>query len=237
MAYTLSKTGAAIDAILAKVSVDSSSNLALSGNVVVGSNVKAGTMTIKGNSNTLSFNNSADTRLGLIYLGAVATNNVYRCGRFYAREYSYNSSSGATLDTYETFSFPPVTPDLSENSSYQLLSTKSPVSIGQGGTGATTYKGARDALGLKYVYFTANTAKTITIPNSYRGILILASAYTACVGMYRVQSNNSGTVTTPYAMVAATGVSFSVGTNTLTVTTAQSTEAMFLDIWETVDIS
>ena len=238
MAYTLTKTGAAIDAILAKTSVDSSSNLNLSGNVVVGTNLKAATMTIKGNSNTLSFNSSADTRIGLLYLGAVATNNVYRCGRFYAREYSYNSSSGATLDTYETFSFPQVTPDLAENGSYQLLTTKSPVSIAQGGTGETTYKGARDAFGLKYVLLEANTAVTFTLPTNYKGFLFLASAYAVCSGIYRVHVNTSGIAQSPIAMSGeASGATFTTSNNTLTVTMSQYTYGLLLDVFGTSTVS
>lgn len=117
-----------------------------------------------------------------------------------------------------------VTPNLSDYAAYTVLTTKSPVTIGQGGTGATTYKGARDALGLQYIYFTANTQKSITLDGVYRGLLILCSAYSACVGIYRVQCNSAGGVTNPIALIEASGVTFDVSTAyTLKVTTTQNT--------------
>lgn len=102
-----------------------------------------------------------------------------------------------------------------------------PVSIGQGGTGATTYQGARNAFGLKYGYL--NTSKTLTLPAGYRGILFLASAFQACVGIYRVMSSAAG-ATSAISIVSASGATITGGTGTLTIAMTNATEALLLDI-------
>ena len=53
--------------------------------------------------------------------------------------YSYNSSSKARLDYYEYFDLPVVTAGLTANQAYSILTTKNTVTVGQGGTGTTTF--------------------------------------------------------------------------------------------------
>lgn len=52
------------------------------------------------------------------------TNNVNRPDRFQFREYSYNSSTGATLNYYERYLLPSVTAGKTSNSDYDIITTK-----------------------------------------------------------------------------------------------------------------
>lgn len=51
-------------------------------------------------------------------------NNLRVCGSFRFRQYSYNSSTGALLDTYESYQIPLITADLGANQTYDILTTK-----------------------------------------------------------------------------------------------------------------
>ena len=64
------------------------------------------------------------------------------------REYSRSSSDYTLLSYYEEFELPSVISDRTYNSTYRILTTKSTVTVAQGGTGATSKSGARTNLGI-----------------------------------------------------------------------------------------
>lgn len=92
-------------------------------------------------------------------------------------------------------------------------------------------KAALDSLNsklLKVVYINGET--TFAIPSSYRGILkILDSTVERC-GLYFVVSIGSGAVATG-AIKAATGISITEGTNTLTITPTTGTRAVIFETY------
>lgn len=96
MSYTLSKSGADINAILNTFSIDSSSKLNINKNTVSTRDMEAYTLTAKGTSadGSLVFRTSDSTRLGYFYISTLKTNDVSRCNRFVLRQYSYNDASG-----------------------------------------------------------------------------------------------------------------------------------------------
>lgn len=176
MSYTFSKTGSNIDSILNTFSIDSSSKLNINKNIISTKDVEAFTLTLKNSltgDGSIYFRTSDDTRIGYFWLSTAKTNNVSRCNRFVLRQYSYNNTDGQTLGNYETYYFPTVTENLSSNSQYYILTTKSPVTIAQGGTGATTVAGARNALGL------GNTSGALPIANGGTGATSKSAAMAA----------------------------------------------------------
>lgn len=65
------------------------------------------------------------------------TNITY--GKYSWRQYSYKTTPDTTTTgKYETFSLPAVTAGLTDNASYNILTTKSLITIAQGGTGTGT---------------------------------------------------------------------------------------------------
>lgn len=82
---------------------------------------------------------------------------------------SYSSSTYKNLAYYEHYRTPDVTADRTSNGDYRLLTTKSAVTIGQGGTGATSAANARANLGvnqpasLASVSIAGNATKTLSI--------------------------------------------------------------------------
>lgn len=66
--------------------------------------------------------------------------------KFFFRQHSRSSTDYSVLSNYEDFHLPNVTVNRTTNSAYDILTTKSAVTIAQGGTGATTASGARTAL-------------------------------------------------------------------------------------------
>lgn len=231
MAYTLSKTGADIDAILSKVRVDDSQ-------LIITSGVFPNTPGIRNTTSirpllAMQFTDAPSTNTTYGYL---ALNYTNYSGRFQFQQYS-GTSSGRTSYS-EIYRLPATESGLSASASYEILTTKSPVTIAQGGTGATSYKTARDAFGLKFAAFEANTAVAITLPTGYKGFLFLASAYQTCSGIYRVHVNNSGVAQAPIAMSGeASGATFTTSSNVLTVTMEQYTYGLLLDVNGTSTIS
>ena len=51
--------------------------------------------------------------------------------------YSYDSTTGDQNNYYENYYLPPITPDRTANVDYAVLTSKTPVTVGQGGTGMT----------------------------------------------------------------------------------------------------
>jgi len=63
------------------------------------------------------------------------------------RELSYESGTNNMLQTYENYNLPRVDADKTTNNNYDILTTKNPVTVAQGGTGATTAETALTNLG------------------------------------------------------------------------------------------
>lgn len=67
---------------------------------------------------------------------------------FQFNQYSYIKDSATEKTNFrDVFSLPTTATDLTANNYYNILTTKSPVTVAQGGTGATTAAAARTALG------------------------------------------------------------------------------------------
>ena len=83
--------------------------------------------------------NNAGTRVGEYWYDTGNATNITK-GQFYWRQYSPNSTADtATTGFYETYSLPNVASGLTENKSYSILTTKSLVSVAQGGTGKSSW--------------------------------------------------------------------------------------------------
>lgn len=65
---------------------------------------------------------------------------------FHFRQYSRSSADYSVLSFYENFQLPTTNADRTSNGFYNILTTKSAVTISQGGTGATSASGARTNL-------------------------------------------------------------------------------------------
>ena len=70
--------------------------------------------------------------------------------QMFFREYSGSSTDGTRTDYHETYLLPISNANRTTNDYYDILTTKSPVTITQGGTGATTRSVARTNLGFYY---------------------------------------------------------------------------------------
>lgn len=67
---------------------------------------------------------------------------------FLFRQYCRSSEDYSLLSTYEDFKLPQTTADRAYSGYYDILTTKSAVTVAQGGTGASTAAGARENLGI-----------------------------------------------------------------------------------------
>lgn len=67
---------------------------------------------------------------------------------FHFRQFCRSSEDYSLLSTYEDFKLPQTTADRTSNGYYNILTTKSAVTVAQGGTGATTAADARTNLGI-----------------------------------------------------------------------------------------
>lgn len=95
----------------------------------------------------LSGSTSSYQKQAAIFTGTSTVNSKRVCERFYFREYSYNSSTGAAIEKWDQYRLPIVTPDITgDPNTYEILTSKSAVTIAQGGTGATTAANAIKAL-------------------------------------------------------------------------------------------
>lgn len=83
----------------------------------------------------------------IVYAAPDTTNGYTARSRFQFQQFSYNGSLDAVTTVSETFNLPDTAEGLASSESYNILTTKSPVTVAQGGTGATTAAAARAALG------------------------------------------------------------------------------------------
>ena len=73
------------------------------------------------------------------YTDGTATSTTSTSTMFYFLQRSINSSTGSNLSYYEYYHLPGCTNDKTSNSYYTILTTKSAVTVGQGGTGKTSW--------------------------------------------------------------------------------------------------
>lgn len=86
---------------------------------------------------------------------------------FLFRQYCRSSKDYSLLSTYEDFKLPQTTADRTYSGYYDILTTKSAVTVAQGGTGASTAAGARENLGAypqaDMVFTTGGSEQTTSI--------------------------------------------------------------------------
>ena len=86
---------------------------------------------------------------------------------FLFRQYCRSSEDYSLLSTYEDFKLPQTTADRAYSGYYDILTTKSTVTVAQGGTGASTAAGARENLGAypqaDMVFTTGGSEQTTSI--------------------------------------------------------------------------
>jgi len=96
---------------------------------------------------------------GMLYYGFPAkqnSDNTYLSARFIFRQMS-PTSSGTCTSYYDQYQLPNATIGKSANNTYTILTTKSAVTVGQGGTGATSAATALKNLGIKKTTITGST--------------------------------------------------------------------------------
>ena len=87
----------------------------------------------------IMYYNNAGTKVAETWYDMGNATNI-SSGKYYWRQWSPNSTANTSVTSYyETYSLPTVTSGLTENKSYSILTTKSTVTVAQGGTGATTF--------------------------------------------------------------------------------------------------
>ena len=106
-----------------------------------GENVYSGTVRVKNSPDYpaifFSSNDGLSNNRGFLEAGFAQTNGIYRFNRLHFGGISYNSSTGEPLSYYEQYRLPIITADRTASVSYDILTTKSAVTIAQGGTGQT----------------------------------------------------------------------------------------------------
>lgn len=151
------------------------------------------------------FMNSSNTISGSImdYLGGSSSTT----SRYIFRQYSRSSSDYSRLTTYENYCLPNTTADLGTSTDYNILTTKSLVSITQGGTGAATQSGAfnnivapggsitgnfaiKNASSPK-LYFRHSEAASSAYPNGSIGII--SSSGRMFMRQYSIAEDGNGT--------------------------------------------
>ena len=108
---------------------------------IIKRNGRNGSATTTWTGDTLLYNGNA-VQVGEYWYSFNNNNDATKIntGQFFWRQYSPQSASGTTSTTgkYETYTLPAVDAGLSDNRNYSILTTKSHVSIAQGGTGTGT---------------------------------------------------------------------------------------------------
>lgn len=86
----------------------------------------------------LRFLNEAQGQLlGIVFPNITTVNGVSVCDRMYIRQYSYDSTTGEYINQWDQYTLPTATPDRTASANYSILTSKSPVTIAEGGTGQT----------------------------------------------------------------------------------------------------
>lgn len=97
-----------------------------------------------------SSKSSPATNSGWAWMAMGLTNSQYRTDHWVFGQYSYDSSTGNALNTYEGYRLPSVDADLASTANYEILTSKNPVTIAQGGTGQAAVTQADFTPTIKY---------------------------------------------------------------------------------------
>lgn len=198
------------------------------GDTKAGGAVEAGSYMMCGNATArrypgIRFKGTGDT----VYAGAVFMNygsanaNTYS-GPTLNFEVPSNTSGQGLTGHYTYYYLPPPDADLANDPSYEIITTK-PRTLS-----AANVSAVLGTLGIHK--FAVSTSKTITIPNNYRGFLIITDSTPANCGEYTIYSTSGGGVGT-VATKTASGITITGGTNTLTVAPSSGTRNfMLIDI-------
>ena len=170
--------------------------------------------------------NNGVSSSGILYCfgsGVEGEEEKYAQTQFALQEYS-SDSNGNRLSYYERYRFPAVNIGRTSNGTYDVLTTKSAVSIAQGGTGATTASAARKNLGLG----TLADGDGITVPQYFVGYAKAdgtAVFYDFKISPREVPSNATftpKTYTKPSAMYKYDGTSVTVANATMAISRQSS---------------
>ena len=133
--------------------------------------------------------NASNPVSAIIWTGANESNQI-TSSKTLLRNYSYSSTASTELLTYyEDFSTPDVTKDRTSSATYYLLTTKSAVTVAQGGTGATSAAGARANLAVPYMV--TETYPALVPTNGTNNWIKVGTANTS-YGLLPSQSGSSG---------------------------------------------
>ena len=142
-----------------------------------------------------------------IYAQGIVGYSQNNGGRFNFREWA-DDANGNRSNYREDFRLPAPTGGRTANATYEIITTKNLTDAG--------------------IYKTSfSTAKSITIPNSYRGVMYVIDTTNANCGEYILYSNTSGGVTA-YALHTASGITITTSTNTLTITPSAGTKTILI---------
>ena len=145
---------------------------------------------------------NAGVRVGEYWYDIGDATNITK-GQFFWREYSPNSTNNtATTNYFETYNLPNVTTGLTENKSYAILTTKSLITIAQGGTGASSAAGARANLEvLRYINTTDMTTWTAQKLSETDSIAFTRGNVTGAYTTGHMVWLNARTIGTPFQLV------------------------------------
>ena len=143
-----------------------------------------------GGSPTLMFELPLGTRWFDVAGITAATNGVQRLQYGCFREHSYNSSTGAHLNYYENYLLPAVTPDRTNTTSYDILTTKNSADVGV----YSSYATASDLASLNAAIMSkynnmANGAVAYLRINPSTTISPFGTAYVMMMTIYKINSN------------------------------------------------
>lgn len=137
--------------------------------------------------------------------------------RLCARIHSYSSSDGSKLSYVEDYILPTVTADRTATASYNILTSKSAVTVAQGGTGATTQKDARFNLGIGSIFLKGGISTTeVTISSGYSkcstGIVVRGMPGTTAYSTCFIPKIALSTSNTTYHLIGEAGGSYIIFT-------------------------
>ena len=157
---------------------------------------------------TLRFECPVGARFGDVAIRTTATNGVQRPVDMVLRTWSYNSSTGAKIGHYDQYQLPEATPNKTKNDGYYILTTKNPVAVEHGGTGATTAAAARSNLGLgASANLLSGTLTTTEVTLSG------AAEYTALVIIGRPSGGAYSSITLPMSTISTTAYTWQLADN------------------------
>lgn len=147
--------------------------------------------------------------------------------RFQFREHSLSSSTNEPLSTYDNFRLPSPDFDKTENTNYDIITTKNLADIGiipitQGGTGATTAAEARTNLEIRPSYswaLSTDVAASFNIPSNSRHMAVVVGSAASRDGLFLLRASSTGTVSVT-DVYKGSGLSHTHTTNNFTITAA-----------------